>query len=80
MPGEHKGDYTDIIIDDEIYGRVLRTRDHVKPVFISSGNYISLETAAKVSMSLVNKESRIPIPTRVADLETHILRKRYSEI
>lgn len=80
MPGDNKGDYTDIIIEDEIYGRVLRTRDHVKPVFISSGNYISLETAAKVSMSLVNKESRIPIPTRLADLETHILRERYSEI
>ncbi len=80
MPGELKGDYTDIIIDDEIYGRVLRTRDHVKPVFISSGNYISLETASKVSMSLVSKESRIPMPTRLADLETHRLRETLSKI
>jgi len=80
MPGEHEGDYTNIIINNDIYGRVLRTRDYVKPVFISSGNYISLETATKVSMSLVNKESRIPIPTRLADLETHILRERFSKI
>lgn len=76
MPTEEAGAYTDIEIDGEIYGRVLRTRSGIKPIFISSGNYLTLDTVTKICMSLVNKESRIPIPTRLADLETHVLRSK----
>lgn len=67
--------YTDIIIDDEVYGRVLRSRENVKPIFISVGNYIDLDTTTKIVISFLNNESRIPIPTRLADLETHKLRE-----
>ncbi|MDE7365476.1 MAG: endonuclease V [Ruminococcus sp.] len=73
-PYKTAGSFTDIIINEEVYGRVLRTYDNVKPVFVSIGNNISLDTAAKITMSLVEKESHIPIPTRFADLETHIER------
>lgn len=73
-PYKTAGSFTDIIINEEVYGRVLRTHDNVKPVFVSIGNNISLDTAAKITMSLVEKESHIPIPTRFADLETHIER------
>ncbi|MDE5937384.1 MAG: endonuclease V [Ruminococcus sp.] len=73
-PDKTAGSFTDIIINEEVYGRVLRTHDNVKPVFVSIGNNISLDTAAKITMSLVEKESHIPIPTRFADLETHIER------
>lgn len=73
-PGNEKGDYTDIIIDNNVYGRALRTRKDVKPIFLSCGNYIDLDTATEIALNLINKESRIPIPTRLADLETHISR------
>lgn len=73
-PDKTAGSFTDIIINEEIYGRVLRTHNNVKPVFVSIGNNISLDTATKITMSLVEKESHIPIPTRFADLETHIER------
>jgi len=73
-PDKTAGSFTDIIINEEVYGRVLRTHDNVKPVFVSIGNNISLDTAVKITMSLVEKESHIPIPTRFADLETHIER------
>ena len=73
-PDKTAGSFTDIIINEEVYGRVLRTHDNVKPVFVSIGNNISLDTALKITMSLVEKESHIPIPTRFADLETHIER------
>lgn len=74
-PEKTAGSFTDIIINEQVYGRVLRTQSDVKPVFVSVGNNISLDTATKITMSLVEKESHIPIPTRYADLETHIERE-----
>lgn len=76
MPDNYEGAYTDIIINDEIYGRTIRTAKNVKPIFVSSGNWITLETSTDIVMRLVNKESRLPIPVRLADLETHKMRKK----
>ncbi|MDE6775851.1 MAG: endonuclease V [Ruminococcus sp.] len=73
-PDKTAGSFTDIVINEEVYGRVLRTHDNVKPVFVSAGNNISLDMATKITMSLVEKESHIPVPTRFADLETHVER------
>lgn len=75
MPGNEFGEYKDIIINGEVYGRVLRSRKDVKPIFVSCGNYIDLKTATEIVLNLINKESRIPIPVRLADLETHIIKK-----
>lgn len=77
MPENIEGAYTDIVIQDDIYGRVLRTHKNVKPIFISVGNHIDLETSTQIVSSLVTKESHIPIPTRVADIETHKMRELY---
>lgn len=70
-PSTCSGSYTDIVYNNEVYGRVLRTHDNVRPVFVSVGNNISLDTAVMLTMDMVGSESRIPIPTRLADLETH---------
>lgn len=75
MPNERKGSYSNIIIENELYGRALRTRDKVKPIFISCGNYIDIDTSTKIILELINEESRLPIPIRLADLETHLVRK-----
>lgn len=75
MPENEEGSYTDIIINGEVYGRTLRTRKDVKPIFISCGNYIDLETSTEIVLSLINNESRLPIPIRLADLETHISKR-----
>lgn len=75
-PENEVGSYTDIIIDGEVYGRALRTRKNVKPIFISIGNFISLNTACTLALKLIDKDSHIPIPTRSADLETHIAREK----
>ena len=74
-PENEAGSYTDIVIDGEVYGRALRTHKNVKPVFVSVGNNISIDTACELAMDLTAKESHIPIPTRIADLETHIERE-----
>lgn len=75
-PDNEAGKFTDIVIDGEVYGRALRTHKDVKPVFISVGSGISLDTACTIALDMTDKESHIPIPTRLADLETHIVRER----
>ena len=75
MPANEKDAYTDILLDGEVCGRALRTHKDVKPVFVSVGNYIDLDTATRVVCRFVNEESHIPLPTRLADLETHRRRR-----
>lgn len=77
MPADEVGSYTDIVLNSDVYGRALRTRYAVKPVFVSCGNYIDIATATKIVLHFISPDSRIPIPTRMADLETHIVRKKY---
>jgi deoxyribonuclease V len=61
MPENYDGAYTDIIINNEIYGRAIRTHKNVKPIFVSVGNYIDLETATEIVNRLVTPESHIPM-------------------
>ena len=62
-----------------MYGRVLRTADNVKPIFLSVGNKIDLDTAMELTNMVVTKEGHIPVPTRLADLMTHRIRKEYQQ-
>lgn len=72
--------YSDIVINNEIYGRAIRTQKNVKPVFLSIGNKIDIGTATDIVKVLVTKDSHIPIPTRYADIMTHEMRKKYQEL
>jgi len=47
----------------------------VKPIFLSVGHQIDTETATEIIKTLVNKDSHIPIPTRLVDIMTHEKRK-----
>jgi deoxyribonuclease V len=51
---------------EETIGAALRTRDGVKPVYVSQGHRVSLETAIRLTLSVVDG-TRIPRPTRDAD-------------
>lgn len=75
-PSPESGSFTDIVIGGEVYGRALRTHTGVRPVFVSVGNNISLDTACNIALTLTDKESHIPIPTRLADLDTHVMREK----
>lgn len=79
QPGETIGDYTDIRINDQTLGRALRTRKNTKPIFISCGNFLTLNTATDIVLHFITKESRIPLPTRLADIETHKVRKQENQ-
>jgi deoxyribonuclease V len=49
-------------------GEVVRTRDHIRPVYVSVGWAISLRAAVRLVLSTVTRY-RVPAPTRLADLE-----------
>lgn len=78
-PENEKFAYEDIIIKNEVYGRVARTHKNVKPIFLSVGNKIDLDTAMQVIINTTSDESHIPIPTRLADIMTHEMRKKIRE-
>ncbi|ANY67393.1 endonuclease V [Paenibacillus sp. BIHB 4019] len=77
MPANEAGAFTNIVINNIVYGRALRTHKDVKPIFISCGNWIDIDTATAVTLALINKESRLPIPVRLADLETKKKREHF---
>lgn len=52
--------------DGEVIGAVVRTRDRVKPVFVSVGHRIGLAEAVRLTLAC-GKGYRIPEPTRQAD-------------
>ncbi len=50
---------------DEVIGAVVRTRNNVKPVFVSVGNKCLLKDAIKITLRCATKY-RLPEPTRLA--------------
>jgi Deoxyinosine 3''endonuclease (endonuclease V) len=66
QPGPHRGDTSPLLDGDEVVGRALRTRDRVKPVFVSVGHRISLDGACAHILRLA-REFRQPETTRRAD-------------
>jgi deoxyribonuclease V len=60
-----KGAYSLLWDKEEIIGAVVRTREKVKPVFISVGNHCTLEDAIKTTLACTTKY-RLPEPTRLA--------------
>lgn len=64
-PGDVKGAWVPLIDGGETIGAVLRTRAGVKPVYVSSGHRISLETAIRLTLACVTRY-RLPETTRQA--------------
>lgn len=65
-PALHKGAAEPLLDKGERIGMVLRSRDGVKPLFISPGHRVGVDTAvAWVQHSLTRY--RLPEPTRLAD-------------
>lgn len=65
-PAPEKGAWTPLVHQRETVGAALRTRDRVKPVFVSQGHRISLPRAVALTLACTDG-TRIPKPTREAD-------------
>jgi deoxyribonuclease V len=73
-PGNKKGCYSLLLHKETVIGVVLRTRDNVKPIFVSSGNHINLKKAINVTL-VCTINYRIPEPVRQADLFVNKIKK-----
>jgi len=74
-PGPARGDWSPLTDRGDVVGRVLRTRPGVKPVFVSVGSGLDLETATRHVLALTPRY-RLPETTRAAD---HLARAALSE-
>ncbi len=67
IPGEAPGSYTEIVDRGEVIGATLRTKLGVKPVYVSIGHRIDLETAIQWVLNCC-RGHRLPEPARLAHL------------
>lgn len=64
--GPHKGDSSMLTHKGEMIGTVLRSKEKVKPLFISPGHRLSHEQAVAIARACLLKH-KLPEPTRIAD-------------
>ena len=65
-PADEQGAATELTHKNELIGIVLRTRPGTKPIYISTGHRVSLESAVKFALAATDG-FRVPKPTREAD-------------
>ncbi|MFG6666220.1 deoxyribonuclease V [Halomonas sp. HNIBRBA4712] len=64
--GSERGDWSPLTAGGDTLGVVLRSRVNVKPVFVSPGHRVSVETALEWVMRCLGR-TKLPEPTRLAD-------------
>ncbi len=67
VPGETPGSYAEVVDRGETVGAALRTKTGVKPVYVSVGHRVDLQTAIYWVLRLC-RAYRLPEPTRLAHL------------
>ena len=77
-PGARRGSRAPLLDRGEWIGDVVRTRDHVRPVYVSVGHRISTETARSWVLRLC-RGVRLPEPLRIAHAEVNRLRREAEE-
>lgn len=73
-PGPKAGAMAPLLFRGERVGTVLRTRDNVKPIFVTQGHRVSLDYAVRLVQQTLDG-LRIPKPTREADHYVRDLRR-----
>ncbi|WP_435237809.1 deoxyribonuclease V [Psychromonas sp. PT13] len=61
-----RGSIAPLIDNNEVIGNVLRTQNNIKPIYVSIGHKVSLETATRWILKLAN-HYRLPETTRKSD-------------
>jgi deoxyribonuclease V len=65
LPPDTRGASCPLIHNGELIGRVLRTRQGVKPIYVSVGHRITLADAVRLTLRCCTGY-RLPEPTRLA--------------
>ncbi len=73
-PALKAGSITPLMDGDEQIGVVLRTQKGIRPLFVSIGHRVDLDSAVKLVLACCTRY-RIPEPTRQADIEVAKLKR-----
>ncbi len=73
-PGSQRGSHSELLHEGRRIGAVLKTKDRVKPIFVSQGHRVSLERAMEIVLACARRY-RIPEPTRQAHMLVNRMRK-----
>jgi deoxyribonuclease V len=73
-PGPKKGAKSNLTYEGDIVGSVVRTRDNVKPLFISVGYGVDLDCAVSLVLEMCVK-TRMPEPLRLAHSLANLTRQ-----
>lgn len=73
-PGPRRGATTRLLDGGELIGSVVRTRDRVKPVYVSVGHRVTLAAARQAILGLT-RGTRLPEPIRAAHAEVNRRRR-----
>jgi deoxyribonuclease V len=73
-PGLTRGSFSELVSRGRVVGTVLRTRDRVKPLYVSPGHRVSITTACDLVLKMCTRY-RLPEPTRLADQAVSRIRK-----
>ena len=60
------GAHTPLVDRGEVVGAAVRTRPRHKPLFVSQGNKVSVETAVAITLACCREGRFLPEPTRLA--------------
>ena len=77
-PGPGRGSCVALFDGQERIGSVLRTRDRVKPLFISPGHLADFDSSSRLVLECCTRY-RLPEPTRLADIEVARVKRDYLE-
>lgn len=72
-PGLEAGNSTPVTYKDELLGFALRTKNNVKPVFVSPGHLIDFQDSLELTKLMTGKY-RLPEPTRIADKYSKLIK------
>jgi len=79
LVGEVKDD--NILIDGEVVGKLVKTKEHANALFVSPGHMVSVETAADWVKKTVIHPHKLPEPLHIAHKYTkHIAKKVQEEL
>ncbi len=68
-----------VVIADEVRGRLVKTRDYAKPLIVSPGHLISVDTAAEVVKRCIVPPHKLPEPLHQAHRFADKMAEKYQE-
>lgn len=75
IPDTKKFSQTELTVNERVIGYVLRSKDNIKPIFISTGYRISPASSLDIVKRLITT-NKLPVPTHLAHQECEKFKKK----